>query len=96
MTRVPRFFQDPGGSFFLFGPRGTGKSTWLREHLKADVWLDLLDPEMVQRLTARPGRLREIMAGHRGATTVVIDEVQKVPELLSLVHPACPGLRATE
>ncbi|GMU51861.1 MAG: hypothetical protein AMXMBFR33_10070 [Candidatus Xenobia bacterium] len=50
------------------------------------MWLDLLDPELAQRLSARPGRLREILAGHSGAETVVIDEVQKVPELLSLVH----------
>lgn len=86
MTPIPRFFQNPGGSFFLFGPRGTGKSTWLRQHLQADVWLDLLDPELAQRLAARPGRLRELVEGHRRAQTVVLDEVQRVPELLSLVH----------
>jgi len=32
MTAVPRFFRPPAGSFFLFGPRGTGKSTWLKGH----------------------------------------------------------------
>ncbi len=31
MTTIKRFFEDPGSSFFLFGPRGTGKSTWLRQ-----------------------------------------------------------------
>jgi hypothetical protein len=33
MTTIPRFFRAPARSFFLFGPRGTGKSTWLRENL---------------------------------------------------------------
>lgn len=60
----------PRRKLLPFGPRGTGKSTWLREHLAPDVWLDLLDPELAQRLAAHPGRLREILAVHPGATTV--------------------------
>ena len=85
MTTVPRFLRDPGGSFFLFGPRGTGKSTWLARTLPDAVTLDLLDPAEERRYAARPERLRELAAGARGGT-IVVDEVQRVPELLPVVH----------
>ncbi len=49
---VPRFFADPGSSFFLFGPRGTGKSTWLRERYPETVWLD--DPLTVDGIRCLP------------------------------------------
>jgi hypothetical protein len=45
MAAVRRFFRDPLSSYFLFGPRGTGKSTWLREAYPEALWLDLLEPE---------------------------------------------------
>lgn len=86
MTTVLRFFQDPGSSFFLFGPRGTGKSTWLRERYPDAVWLDLLAPEDHREYAARPERLRERIAASPEADLVVIDEIQKVPELLDVVH----------
>lgn len=50
------------------------------------VHVDLLDPESVRRLAARPERLREIVAAVPRAGTVVIDEVQKLPSLLEVVH----------
>ena len=40
-----RFFRPPAGSYFLFGPRGTGKSTWLREEYPEALLIDLIDPE---------------------------------------------------
>lgn len=86
MTPLHRFFQDPGSSFFLFGPRGTGKSTWLREHFPDAVWIDLLEPDAYRDYAARPERLRERLAASPEASLVVIDEVQKVPELLNVVH----------
>ena len=86
MELVSRFFQVPDRSCFLFGPRGTGKSTWLRRRLPDALYLDLLDPALHRRLSARPERLRELMAGEPGRGTVVIDEVQRVPELLTVVH----------
>ena len=85
MELKSRFFDLPKQSCFLFGPRGTGKSTWLR-HIEPDaLYLDLLDPALHRRLTARPERLRELLAGSK-SDTVVIDEIQRVPELLSVVH----------
>ncbi|MBI4952780.1 MAG: ATP-binding protein [Myxococcales bacterium] len=86
MESHSRFIQDPGSSFFLFGPRGTGKSTWLRMRFPDALWLDLLDPETARSLQARPERLIELVAGARNRGVVVIDEVQRAPELLPVVH----------
>jgi predicted AAA+ superfamily ATPase len=83
-----RFFRLPNKSFFLFGPRGTGKSTWLRHELPDAVFVDLLKPEVYRELQARPERLREIAKGSTRNQAVVVDEVQRVPELLSVVHEA--------
>jgi predicted AAA+ superfamily ATPase len=81
-----RFFQAPDQSFFLFGPRGTGKSTWIRHNLPDALVVDLLQPDVARELTARPERLRDIIRGSPERSTVVLDEVQRVPELLNVVH----------
>ncbi len=81
-----RFFNIPEQSFFLFGPRGTGKSTWLRHVLPDAVFVDLLKPEVYRELQARPERLREIARGAGPGRSIVVDEVQRVPELLTVVH----------
>ena len=79
-------------SFFLFGPRSTGKSTLLNEMLpeSAALWIDLLDPDTERELAKSPSRLATILEGelasNRKRKWVVIDEVQKVPELLTVVH----------
>ncbi len=86
MTTIPRFLTLPRGSFFLFGPRGTGKTTWLRSVLPDALVVDLLKPEEYRRLSARPERLRERVLGVPPGSDVVIDEVQRVPELLNVVH----------
>lgn len=86
MTMVPRFFDPPDGHYFLFGPRGTGKSTWLRRTYDDALWLDLLAPDVERRLSARPERLRELVAGDRERPIVIVDEVQRVPQLLTVVH----------
>lgn len=86
MATVPRFFQPPSTHYFLFGPRGTGKSTWLREAYADALWIDLLRPEVHRQYAARPERLRELVAGNPDSPAVVIDEVQKAPVLLDVVH----------
>ena len=86
MAFLGRLFQPPKASHFLFGPRGTGKSTFLRQAFPDALWVDLLTPEVAQRYAARPGRLRALLDGERDADVVVIDEVQKVPALLDVVH----------
>ena len=86
MTILSRHFRDPGTSFFLFGPRGTGKSTWLRQAFPEAIWIDLLAPEVHREYAAHPERLRERVAASPDAECVVVDEIQKVPELLDVVH----------
>ncbi|MBX3166850.1 MAG: ATP-binding protein [Candidatus Eremiobacteraeota bacterium] len=94
MAEVGRFLTQPEGSFFLFGPRGTGKSTWLRQHFPEALWLDLLDPELSLRLLANPSLLREMLEAQPQTEHVVIDEVQRAPELLTLVHQLIEERRA--
>lgn len=80
-----RLLEPPATSFFLFGPRGTGKSSWVADRLPGAFTIDLLSADLAVRLAAGPDRLREMIPGdHRG--WVVIDEVQKVPGLLDEVH----------
>ena len=86
MEIVSRYFNDPGMSFFLFGPRGTGKSTWLKNTYKDALHIDLLNPATFRTLSARPERLRELIEGNPDKNTIIIDEVQKLPVLLDLVH----------
>lgn len=85
MESVNRFFNGTRQSFFLFGPRGTGKSTWLKQHYPDAVMIDLLAPEVFRLYSAKPERLREIADGAEGKI-IIIDEVQKIPELLDVVH----------
>lgn len=86
METINRFFQEPSQSFFLFGPRGTGKSTWLHKHLKNALFIDLLSPEIFRTYSGRPERLKEVVEGQKPGTTIVLDEIQKVPQLLDVVH----------
>jgi uncharacterized protein len=86
MATVGRFFRAPSTHYFLFGPRGTGKSTWLRNAYPDALWVDLLMPEVHRQLLARPERLREMVSGNPDRPVVVIDEVQKAPVLLDVVH----------
>lgn len=80
------FFDIPAGHFFLFGPRGTGKSTLLRSRFANALWVNLLSPAEHRSYLARPERLREIVAAASSDADLVIDEIQRVPELLAVVH----------
>lgn len=70
----------------MFGPRGTGKSTWLKKNFPDSIYIDLLSPEDYRILSAKPERLRELVEGNPEKKTVILDEIQKVPQLLSVVH----------
>jgi len=86
LQNIPRFFKAPNQSFFLFGPRGTGKSTWLKSHYPKAIWIDLLELDQLRIYSATPERLKEVIYAEPNQKIVVIDEVQKVPEILSAVH----------
>lgn len=75
-------------SFFLFGPRATGKSSLIREQLSENVLIiNLLRSDVFLRLSANPSLLEEIVDTRANdETIIVIDEVQKVPILLNEVH----------
>lgn len=86
MKLYPRLFTAPKQSFFLFGPRGTGKSTLIR-HLYPDaIWIDLLLPDVHRNYLSSPERLIEVVQASDENRIIVIDEVQRIPELLSVVH----------
>lgn len=76
-------------SFFLFGARNTGKSTFLKGKFESEntLWCDLLNPDEEERFSRKPNTLYEMaQAVPKAITHVVIDEVQKVPKLLDVVH----------
>ncbi len=72
-------------SFFLFGPRGTGKTTWVKQNFPKALYYDLLDPEIYHDFLANPQNL-ETYTEKEKFDWVVIDEIQLVPELLNVVH----------
>lgn len=75
----------PKQSFFLFGPRGVGKTAWLHQQFPDALFFDLLDHHVYTQLMAFPERLGDqIPQGYKG--WVLVDEVQRVPELLNEVH----------
>jgi len=82
-----RTFKAPEReSFFLFGPRGTGKTTWLKHAYANALWIDLLDPREERLFSMHPELLRERIDANPQTTRVVIDEVQKIPKILDVVH----------
>ena len=73
-------------SFFLLGPRGTGKSTWLKDRYPNAYIIDLLKPNVFRLFQARPESLADIVKGNAKTRCFVIDEVQKTPDVLTVVH----------
>lgn len=82
---IARTLTLPSGSCFLFGPRGTGKSTWVTGALPKALRVDLLKESTFTELAGHADRLEAIADGHR-TSSVIIDEVQKLPGLLDEVH----------
>ncbi len=82
----PRILRPPRGSFFLFGPRGTGKSTWVRAAFPRAHTIDLLDEALYQSYLSDIGRFAAELRALRPGSVVVVDEVQRIPALLNEVH----------
>jgi uncharacterized protein len=89
IDRVLRIELPKRQSAFLWGPRKTGKSTYLRAAFPRSLTFDLLQTDVMLALARRPALLRErLLAADpaRLAHPVILDEVQKVPALLDEVH----------
>ena len=85
---ISRILQKPlqsRKSFFLLGPRGTGKTHWIKAALPQAVYIDLLDMDVYARLFAYPHQLADFIP-KQYRDWIVLDEVQRVPELLNEVH----------
>ncbi len=82
---IKRFLTPSAQTYFLFGPRGTGKSTWLKFYYPDALRIDLLKPDIIRQYQAYPERLAETVHAAK-SKTIIIDEVQKLPELLNVVH----------
>ncbi|MBI2378800.1 MAG: ATP-binding protein [Deltaproteobacteria bacterium] len=84
--RFRRLLGPPNGSFFLLGPRGTGKSTWLRTTFPTARRFDLLDEALYQAYLRDVGRFADALRTCAVGSTVVVDEIQRLPALLNEVH----------
>jgi predicted AAA+ superfamily ATPase len=89
LTRQLSLNLPQGQSAFLWGPRQVGKSTLLREQFPNSIYLDLLDSQLRFPLLQNPRRLREFLAAYPPENQkfpIIVDEVQKVPEILDEIH----------
>lgn len=84
--RLSPLSNNPQESFFLWGPRKSGKSTLLELLYPQAYWVDLLKTDEHIRYLHRPSLLREELLQDKMVKMVVIDEIQKVPLLLDEVH----------
>ncbi|MCH9643831.1 MAG: AAA family ATPase [Gammaproteobacteria bacterium] len=83
--RLFKLPEDLQQSVFIFGPRGTGKTSWLKAHFAEALYFDLLHDDSYRMLLARPSRLETLIPSDY-KDWVIIDEIQKIPELLNEVH----------
>jgi predicted AAA+ superfamily ATPase len=81
-----RILKVPKQSFFLLGPRGSGKSTWLKSKFTDAHVIDLLSEETYQRLLSNPGHFADELRSVSTGRWVIVDEVQRLPNLLNEVH----------
>ncbi len=85
VTRILHKPLEQRKSFFLLGPRATGKTFWIKQNLPNAIYIDLLDMEIYTRLLAHPENLKDfIPKGYRD--WIILDEIQRVPALLNEVH----------
>lgn len=83
--RIFNLNQKDKRSVIIFGPRGTGKTQWLKSNFKQALYFDLLSSEVYTELLGNPSILEaRIPSGYDDV--VIIDEIQKIPDLLNEVH----------
>lgn len=84
--RKQLFVDSENESLFLWGARQTGKSTLLKRRYPDALWFDLLLADVYQRLVNNPTLIRETVLANPDKSTVIIDEIQRIPELLNEIH----------
>ncbi|MBV6484362.1 MAG: hypothetical protein KFKLKKLM_00859 [Flavobacteriales bacterium] len=85
-NRKQLLLEAQGESLFLWGARQTGKSTLLKQMYPNALWFDLLMADVYQRFVNNPTLLRETILGNSDKKIVVVDEIQRIPELLNEIH----------
>lgn len=83
---LSRMIDVPKDSFFLFGPRGTGKTWLLRARFGDACWFDLLDQRELLRIHQSPAYFEEAVRARPATQWVVVDEIQRAPQLLDVAH----------
>ncbi len=83
---ITRLLNPPKRSFFLFGPRSVGKSHWLKRHFKGVPYFDLLENRTFLELSRDPSILESRIGPQPRGSWICIDEIQKIPALLTEVH----------
>ncbi len=84
-NRLLKLPKNGSHSILLLGPRGTGKTSWVKAHFPNILYFDLLNMALYQEFLADPGLLeKRIPADFKH--WIIIDEIQKIPELLNEVH----------
>lgn len=74
-------------SLFLFGPRSTGKTFWIKKSFPEDIpYFTLNNMSLYSRLIANPSELNALLAPHKKIKMAIIDEIQKVPDLLNEIQ----------
>lgn len=88
MINYPRLFKVPKSTFFLLGMRGVGKSTLIKMSLPKAKRIDLLNEGIYQYYLSKPGSFAEDISDVKEGEWVVVDEIQRLPNLLNEVHRA--------
>lgn len=86
MEDIQRLFKGTANNYFLLGPRGTGKTYWIYEKYPDALRIDLLSAETYRLLKGNPELLEEWIINEEAQQCIVIDEIQKIPELLDTIH----------
>ena len=83
---VPRVLRTAKDHFFLLGPRGTGKTAWCNAQFKQALRIDLLNAATFREYSSQPERLIATVTANADKKQIVVDEIQKLPQLLDAVH----------
>ncbi len=84
--KFTRIYEKPRSSIFLLGPRATGKSTFIKQEAGPDLVIDLLKQSTYRQLSLNPSAIEDLIKHLKRGQSILIDEVQKLPELLDEVH----------